>query len=118
MGSGSASRSLICWASRSAWGRRSPMAMMTLRSPRRSRTSDAVHVLEEAVQDAVGDGRLAESFVPHGDGQLAGDDGGAQLHVVFYDLEHVGGLVGCERADEKIVDDQDVQARPCGEQTG
>jgi hypothetical protein len=64
------------------------------------------------------DGRLPEGFVPHGDGELAGDDGGAALHAVLDHLEHVGGLVGAEGTDQEVVDEQDVDAGPVGEETG
>jgi len=50
-----------------------------------------VRVLEESVQDAVG-------------------DGGAQLHAVFDHFEHVGCLLGAEWADVEVVDEQDVDA--------
>ncbi len=76
-----------------------------------------MHVLEEAVEDSVGDGGLAEGFVPHGDGELAGDDGGAQLDAVLDHLENVGGLVGAERSDQEVVDEENVDAGPAGEQT-
>lgn len=56
--------------------------------------------------------------MPHGDGELAGDDCRAALHAVLDDFEHVGGLVGAEGTDQEIVDQQDVDAGPVGEETG
>src|SRR5262245_60488038 len=65
---------------------------------------DAVRVLEQPVQDGVGHGGFPERFVPVGDGQLAGDDGGAQLRSVLDDLEQVGGLVRGKRSQHQVID--------------
>src|SRR3954468_4220485 len=62
---------------------------------------DAMHVLEQTIEESVGHGCFSEGGVPHCDGELAGDDGGAALHAVFDDFEHVGGLIGTERPDQK-----------------
>ena len=77
-----------------------------------------MHALEQTIEESVGHGRFSEGGVPHGDGELAGDDRGAPLHSVFDDFEHVGGLIGTERTDQKIVDEQHVDAGPVGEEVG
>ena len=77
---------------------------------------DPVDVLQEPVQDPIGDGRLPECFVPHGDRQLARDDCRAQPDAVLDHLEQVGGLVGDKRPQQEVVDDQDVRAGPSGQQ--
>src|SRR5262245_51807930 len=53
-----------------------------------------------------------------GDRQLAGDDGGAELGAVFDDLQQVGALVRGERPQQKVVNQQDVEASPAGQQAG
>jgi hypothetical protein len=45
--------------------------------------------VDQAVQDRVGDGGLAEGLVPVADRQLAGDDGRAEALAVLDDLEQV-----------------------------
>ena len=39
---------------------------------------DAVGVVDEAVEDGIGEGGLADHLVPGVDGQLAGDDGASR----------------------------------------
>src|SRR3954453_4748732 len=77
---------------------------------------EAVHVGDEPIEDAVGHGGFGQGVVPQGHGELAGDDGGAQLDAVLDDFEHVGGLVGVEGPDEEVVDEQDVDPRPGGQE--
>jgi len=75
-----------------------------------------VHVLQQAVQDPVCNCRFAESFVPHRNWQLARDDGGTQPDAVLDHLEQVGSLVGGERPQQEVIEDQDVGAGPSGHQ--
>ena len=65
---------------------------------------DALGAWEDAVQNGVGQCRLPQRLVPHGHGQLAGQDGRAQPRAVLDDLQGVGGLVGAERPQQKVVD--------------
>jgi hypothetical protein len=48
---------------------------------------DAVGVVEQPVEGGVSQGGLAQGIVPAGDGELAGDDGGAALIAILDDLE-------------------------------
>ena len=57
---------------------------------------DAIGVVDEAVEDGVGDGGIADDFVPVVDGHLAGDDGRAALVAVLDDLEEIAALVVIE----------------------
>ena len=43
-------------------------------------------VVDEAIEDGVGVGRIADQLVPVVDGSLAGDDGGLSAVTVFQDL--------------------------------
>jgi hypothetical protein len=65
---------------------------------------EAMQVLSDSVHHSVGDGRFSERLVPVGDRQLTGEDGGAQPGPVFDDLQSVGGLIGRQRPQGKIVD--------------
>ena len=58
---------------------------------------DALGALQDAVQNGVGQCRLPQCLVPHGHGQLAGQDGRAQPRAVLDHFQGVGGLVGAER---------------------
>jgi hypothetical protein len=71
---------------------------------------DAVNLLGQVIEDPVGDGGFAQRGVSYGDGELAGDDGRAALDTVLDDLGHLGGLIGAERTDQEVVDDQDDDA--------
>ena len=50
-------------------------------------------VVDEPVEDGVGDGGVAEGFMSLLDRHLAGDDGRAALRAVLDDLEQVGRLL-------------------------
>ena len=65
---------------------------------------DAVGVVDEPVQDGVGDCGIAERLVPLLDRQLAGDDGRAALGAVLDDLEQVGRLPAGERLHGEVVE--------------
>jgi hypothetical protein len=67
-----------------------------------------VGVVDQPVKDGVGNGGFTEGVVPVADRELAGDDGGAELVAVLDDLEQVGSLLGCERSQGEVVDDQDA----------
>ena len=56
--------------------------------------------------------------MPEGDRQLAREDRGALLGAVLDDLEQVGCLVGAERSDEEVVDEEHLDARPARHEPG
>ncbi len=49
----------------------------------------AVSVVNEAIQDGVAEGGVADNFVPMFDGDLAGDDGGGATVAIIEDLQKV-----------------------------
>lgn len=49
--------------------------------------SEATSVVDDAVENGVGDGRLTDDVVPPVDGNLAGDEGGAPAAALLDDLE-------------------------------
>ena len=55
---------------------------------------DAVGVVDDAVEDGVGQCRVADDLVPALDRQLAGDQQRAGVVAVLDDFEQVGGLGG------------------------
>ena len=56
----------------------------------------AVSIVNEAVEDGVGDGRVADDVMPMFDGDLAGDDRRATAMAVVNDLEKIAPFGGIE----------------------
>ena len=67
-------------------------------------------VVDEAVEDGVGEGRIADDLVPVLDRHLAGDDGGGAPVAVVDDLEQVAALLAGERREAPIVEDEQLDA--------
>ena len=72
-------------------------------------------VVEEAVADGVGEGGIADEGVPLGDGELAGQDGGAGAVPVVEEFEEVTAILVSERVEPPVIDEQDVDARELGQ---
>src|SRR5206468_9402352 len=73
-------------------------------------------VVQQAVADRVGQGRLAEVVVPLGGWQLARDDGRVGAIAILQDLEEVAALRILDRRQPPVVDDEDIEAGELGEQ--
>jgi hypothetical protein len=56
--------------------------------------------------------------MPGVDGQLTGDQGGADLGPVLDDLQEIAALLDCGRAEEKIVKHEQGDALELSEQAG
>ena len=67
-----------------------------------------VGVVDEAVEDGVGQGGVANDLVPVVDGNLAGDEGGASVVAVFNDLEEVASLFVRQARHPPVIQDQEV----------
>lgn len=67
-------------------------------------------VVDQAVEDGIGDGGIADDLVPAVDRDLAGDDDRAGLVAVLDDLQEVAALLGVERLRPPVVEDQQVEA--------
>src|SRR4051794_18595000 len=57
---------------------------------------EAVGIVDDAIQDRVGEGRIADQVVPAIDRDLAGDQRGAAAVALLDDLEQVAALLGSE----------------------
>ncbi len=66
--------------------------------------------MDEAVEDGVGIGRIADHGVPILDGQLAGDDGRAAAVAFLKDFQQVVPGLGVERLEAPIVEDEELDA--------
>ena len=65
-------------------------------------------MVQQAVQDGIGDGGFTDDGVPVFDGALAGNDGGIFLIAVLDDFEQIVTLGIIERSQEKIVKDEEL----------
>ena len=65
---------------------------------------DAVGVVDEAVEDRIGIGRVADHGMPFVDRDLAGDDGGAAPVAFLEDLVKIVAAAGIERFETPIVE--------------
>jgi hypothetical protein len=69
-----------------------------------------VGVVDQAVEDGIGDGGIADDLVPAIDRDLAGDDDRAGLVAVLDDFQEVAALLGVEWLRPPVVEDQQVEA--------
>ena len=67
-------------------------------------------VVDEAVEDGVGIGRIADHLMPFVDRDLAGEDGRAAAVAFFEDLVEVAAGAGVERIEAPIVEDEELGA--------
>src|SRR5258708_10607287 len=77
-----------------------------------------VGVMDQAVEDSVGVGGVADQWVPLIDGDLAGDDGGAVAVAVLEDLQEVVAGPGGERLEAPVVEGEEVGATERAQETG
>ena len=76
---------------------------------------DAVRVVDQAVEDTVGHGRVADLFVPASDGQLRRQDHRSRLITVFADLPEVAALGLTQRSHGPVVDHQQIDTAEFGQ---
>ena len=79
---------------------------------------DAVGVVNDAVQNGVGQGGNADQVVPAVHGNLAGDDDGALVVAIPDDFEEIARLVGIERLRPPVVQDQQLYAGERAQKSG
>jgi hypothetical protein len=70
----------------------------------------AVSVVNEAVEDGVAQGGVADNFVPMFDGDLAGDDGRGATVAFIQDLQKVAPLGRIENRKAPVIEDQELNA--------
>ncbi len=69
---------------------------------------EMVGVVDETVEDGVGDGVVGDDFVPDGQGELAGDDVGLAL-AGFEELEYGAVLALFDEGEAPVVDEEQVE---------
>src|SRR5271156_1739870 len=67
-------------------------------------------VVDEAIEDGVGIGRVADHLVPFVDRDLGGEDGRASSVAVFEDLVEIAACTAVERVEAPIVEDEELDA--------
>src|ERR1700756_997025 len=72
--------------------------------------------MNQAIENGVGIGGIADHSVPFGDRQLAGDDGGTAAIALFEDLEEVVTGGGIERFETPVIENQHLDAAKGAEQ--
>jgi hypothetical protein len=71
---------------------------------------DAVGILHQAVEDAVGNSGIADLLVPARDRQLGSEDGGASLVAILADLPDFASLRFTQWGHAPVIDDQNIDA--------
>jgi hypothetical protein len=77
-----------------------------------------VGVVNEAIEDGVGIGRVADKGVPFVDGDLAGEDSRTAPVSVLEDLVKVMTGAGVERFEAPIVEDEELDAGESAQDAG
>ena len=77
---------------------------------------ELVGVVNETVEDRVGEGGVAERIVPVLDGELTGDQGGPGSVAVLEEFEEVAAVVGVELGESEVIKHDEVELGERGEQ--
>ena len=89
-----------------AWSSRE--GLVSLFAQRLAAELEAVGVVHDAIQDRVGERGLADQVVPAIHGNLTGDQGGAAAVALLDDLEQIATLLGPERLQAPVVEDEQL----------
>jgi len=71
---------------------------------------DAVGVVDDAIENGVSVGRIADQVMPFVDRDLTGDDGGSPAVAFFEDFEEIVACCGIERFESPIIEDEQLHA--------
>ena len=69
-----------------------------------------MRVVDEAIEDRVGVGGIADDFVPGRHKELRRDDRRSAAITLFEDFEEVMASAGVERLEAEVVEDQEIRA--------
>jgi hypothetical protein len=79
---------------------------------------DPMGVVDDAIEDGVGQGRIADQIMPSIDRDLAGDQRGTSAVPFLGDLQEVAALFRTERFQPPIVQDQQLHSAECPHKPG
>ena len=68
-------------------------------------------IVHEPIEDCIRDARIADQFVPMIDGELAGHDGRGASMPIIEDFQEIAPLLGGERCQSPVIQDQELDAR-------
>ena len=77
-----------------------------------------VRVVDDAIEDGVGVGWIADQLVPFVEGDLAGDDGRAAAVTFFEDFEEVVTSGGVEGLETPVIEDEQLHPAERPQETG
>ena len=83
---------------------------------RRAVEFEPVGVVDDAIQDRVAEGGLADNLMPGGHGELAGDQDGAAAVAILDDLHEIAPLAGREAIGSPVVEDEEIDLDQHAEQ--
>ena len=66
--------------------------------------------MDDAVENGVSQGRIANDLMPAISRELAGDQQGSPVVAIVDDLEQIAALVGSERFGSPVVKDEEIDA--------
>ena len=69
---------------------------------------DAVGIVDEAIHDCVGIGRVSDELMPTVHRDLTGDDDGAAAVALFEDFEEIVTRSGIERVEAPVIEDEEI----------
>jgi hypothetical protein len=76
---------------------------------------DAIRVMNQPVENAIGEGRIADLFMPMNKWQLRGQDHRPALIPVIAKLQEIASFAIFQGSHGEVVEDQDVNARELSE---
>ena len=71
---------------------------------------DAMGIVDQTIEDAVGDGGIADLLVPARDGELGSENSGASLVTILADFPDFAALAFIERGHGPVIDDENFDA--------
>jgi hypothetical protein len=71
---------------------------------------DAMGIVDDAIEDGIGDGRLTDHVVPLGDGELGGDQRRFAPIAFFEDFQEIEALLIIEGVSAPVVEHQQLHA--------
>src|ERR1700687_5875430 len=92
------------------WGGVKSLAAGVVLSHAFSGELKTVSVVNEAVQDRVAEGGVADDVVPMFDGDLAGNDGRGATVAIIKDLQKVAPFGRIENRKAPVIEDQELNA--------
>jgi hypothetical protein len=79
---------------------------------------DPVGAVDDAIEDGIGERRVADDLIPSLDRQLAGDQDRTGVVAILDDLQEVAALLGIELLRSPVVEDEKIDAGKGAQELG